>query len=405
MARIRYPNELYAYFKRLYDTGQLYSYLKENRSLELTISRIWTGRMKKTSLEMYLEKIVPWQKSWEEASHKLLLSNIQVVCNWGNDARYRVYSKVLISDMKSIFHFLGKQQELEKFRDFVQELSVLGQGFVDWMYRSGNFRHWVYALPNEVPDLVKKEEVHTPAQWARLILEGLIERCKNIPEKREYARNIFLPYLDSKFLERNVGNVRRLYNLVSDNPADSKEDLAEKMNISFGEPIFKVMQDGKMEYVTAVQLEERFGKNRFNVVLLSENEKPMFVYQFKGLLVVGGVGWAISHLFEKCMWIYRVGKLYYWGDCDMAGYGILNMVRHYRSDVVSAFMEDMEKVRHKRIGNDKKTLMTPDKMDMLTPAERRGCVWVWENRTRVEQERVEPAAFTAWLDDVLCFQE
>ena len=397
MAKICYPSDLNTKLLKMYDTGELYQCLKTGEVLDSPVSRVWKGYITKTSLPYYQKVIVPWQNQWDETSRRLKLCNIELnpsVPDVKGEKRwqYRTYTRITIHNVKGVFQYLGKEKDLDKFLSYEIVLNRTDKKFINLFYRSKKFREWMYRLSDNLSSVSLKEEEHSSAEWAGILLKGIIDFCMDVPKQEEYSRNVFLPFLHSKFLEQNIGAVREIYKTVTGEEVKNKDELAKKLNISFGDPVFHVIFNTIPLHLDTKQLNEYFENNVPDILLLSENDKPMRAYQkdFGKVLVIGGVGWAIGQLFEKCPWVKNIRKIYYWGDCDMAGYGILNMVRGYNNKVESILMDDLDKIKFTRIVKDSNSMIFPDALINLNEKEKTSCEFVKKEHIRIEQERIEP---------------
>lgn len=399
MSRIRYPNDLYQLFEKMYKSGKLYTNLRNHIVFDVPISRVWAGRIEKTSRAYYNEVIEPWQQSWDVAKEKLAKYNIEVkmFLNEKEQYQYRSFTRIRVLDTRNIFAFLKKTKELENFDAHCQELLNLDGRFIEPFYNRKTFREWVYHLSDGLTSFSLKEIDRSIPQWNIGILQGIVDRCIHIPTEMEYSRNVYLPYLHSKFLERNTGMVRLVYNIINNATVKNSDELATKLNVSFGDPTFEVVYRKENLHLDIDQLNERFSISTPSVVLISENEKPMRAYSFTGITVIGGVGWAISKLFEKCPWIQKVNRVYYWGDCDMAGYAMLNMVREYRNDIKSVLMKNLDKIKIDRHTQDANSLIHPHTLHQLDAEELKACEWIYKEKIRIEQERID----TTYVEEMI----
>ena len=402
MSKVKHPNDLQMLFEKMYKSGKLYSNLRTNFVLDIPISRVWAGRIEKTSLSYYKEVIEPWQKEWDNAKEILGKYNILIkrYINDKDQFQYRIYNRIYTKDVRNIFAFLRKTKELEIFNDHCKELSLLDCRFIEPFYNRKTFREWVYHLSDNLTDFSFKEINRSITQWNVAILKGIVDRCNTIPQEMEYSRNVYLPYLHSKFLERNVGMIRFVYNTIHNDSLKNSDELAVKLNVSFGDPTFEVVYRKQNLHLDIDQLNELFSVSAPTVLLISENEKPMRAYNFSGITVIGGVGWAISKLFEKCKWLQKVNRIYYWGDCDMAGFAMLNMVREYRNDICSVLMTDLDKIKIDRHTQDANSLIHPHTLHQLNTEELKACEWIYKEKIRIEQERINSSYVEKMIEDL-----
>ena len=400
MGKIKYPYDLQTILQKMYDTGKLYQCLRTGVVLDVPISRVWKGNIKKTSFKELINVIYPWASQWDEAQKVLCKYGFIITHNNEEKLLYRIFTRVTITDVKGVFQFLGKEKELQQFLEYEKELSKISPKFVDAFYSSKQFREQIYSLYDNLSNIALKEEEYTPAEWTTILLHSIIKRCKNRPKEVEHSRNVELDFLDSKFLEQNISLVRKIYNLVFDDTVKNQEELAKKMNISFGDPVFYVNFNNEKYYWDIKQLNEKFNDFIPEVMLISENKRPIQTYDFN-CMVIGGVGWAIGQLFEKCPWVQNIKSIYYWGDCDMAGYGILNMVRGYHHTVQSLLMDNLDKIKFTRMVKDNNSTISPDALINLTTDEMTACKFVKREHIRIEQERIEPEFVKNTLKKIL----
>lgn len=386
MPKIIYPSDARDYLIKLYESGKLHRYLAGGSGyvLDARISPPIRGSVRKMSGVLYDKYICPWLSSWETSMFRPYIKNKK-----GNTDVFALYDRLTIAYPETVFKLLGKDYELARFNHYILVMKLSVPQLVPLMYQSKKFREWVYDLYDIVSSNVRMQI--SREQIACLILRGIIARCISVPTDVEYARNILLPYLDTKFLERNMGRIRMIYNVVSGDTAGNIKELTAKLNIRFGILVYPVYtpQDGVIN-MEIEHIEKLITEHSIQRLLISENDKPIRTLSFH-IPVICGVGWQVVQLMEQLSALSQIKDLYYWGDCDVDGYRMLGKVRQYRPDILSVCMGydvvlkvPVEyQVKDSRQGNAKH-------IDGLDSNETSGYLYVSKLNDRIEQEHIPP---------------
>jgi hypothetical protein len=188
---------------------------------------------------------------------------------------------------------------------------------------------WLQANPFRVIEL--------NSDW-RLILQ-VVAWMKTRPVQKIYIRQIDLPGIDTKFIERHAVVLAELFELVTNRSMEDMPDKPTDFHAKFGflrEPPrvrFRVLDSaigfGLLPNEPDVELDaESFAALQLPLkrIFVTENKTNFLAFpRFDGSIVVFGSGYGMR-AFGIAQWVHRL-PLYYWGDIDTHGFAILNELR------------------------------------------------------------------------------
>ncbi|HEY4357554.1 MAG TPA: Wadjet anti-phage system protein JetD domain-containing protein [Acidobacteriaceae bacterium] len=172
------------------------------------------------------------------------------------------------------------------------------------------------------------------AEWDRIL--RVSQWMKTRSPQKMYLRQLDLPGVDSKFMERHLGVLAELCALPSsaETPVDGMDFHAR---FSFlREPLrvrFRIL-DPAIRFASLpgqpdVELDaESFAALQLPLqrVFVTENKTNFLAFpEVRKSIVVFGAGYGMS-AFEAAQWVLRL-PLYYWGDIDTHGFAILSQLR------------------------------------------------------------------------------
>ena len=391
MSKIYFPKDVENELEKMFRSGKLYHYLpggkKEGQPVfDRPVSPPVRGR--KLSYSVMMDTILPWKNKWE--SSRLCRYDAMWDLHWlQSDKRgiYSVYKRIRIDSPTDVFRYLYKEQDLQTFLRYINEYHF-PEALKPLMYESSSFREWVYGLYHFVKKIMLEQKTK---EWITSeILLGIIERCKKVPDEKEFARNVFIPHLDTKFLERNMGKIRQIYNAVNDDVAVNKDNLAEKLNVQFGIPVFTVFHNGEIINLEETKMAEYFNASPPCTLLLSENNVPVRSFDYKDTVVIGGMGYRVIELIQNMPWISRVKNVYYWGDMDKNGFNILSRVYEVLPRVQSVLMDidTIKSIPFDVMVKDVDRIYDESNYKNLSLSEHRAFEYLKEQDLRIEQEHI-----------------
>lgn len=209
MRRRRYDEELLKKLKKQEEKGILYEALTKER--EEPYFRMVLKRPEETEEDWSL--LLSWSDYWrhpvKDGSGKPLWRINEKGKNTKIFGRQTLPVRVFVDRPEDAFALLGMNGEKREFLSSLKEVDEKNGALKDWFIhyypriRSEEF----YPLFFNIADFFQKQE-----------------------EKEGYLREISIPGVDTKFLERHAFLVRTLWNaLFPDNQVDSNEEMKEKL--------------------------------------------------------------------------------------------------------------------------------------------------------------------------------
>jgi len=387
------PKELKAQLARLWERGEflrdavtgntrfpLRLSLKSPSSADITDSfdavRAWAAQLAATG-SLRLE--------WQEVRHRV-------------QGAQKLPASAWVETMEDALSWLGKRRELDRFSAQIAATRQTHPALLPWLERR----------PLQALEL--------SAEWPRLlaVVVWLVEH----PRPGIYLRQVDLPGVHSKFIEAHRGVLAELLDLAL--PVDAVDvsktgvsqfagrygflDKPTRIRFRVLDPAIQAAPGSVCPDVTLDA--ESFSRLELAVrrVFITENETNFLAFpQVRDAIVIfgAGYGWdalARSHWLNNC-------SIYYWGDIDTHGFGILDQLRgHF--DHVDSFLMDRETLdAHAAVwGSEDKPLLVD--LHRLTPEETVLYDDLRDNRIRaglrLEQEHIGFHWLSNRLQELLC---
>lgn len=249
------------------------------------------------------------------------------------------------------------------------------------------------------------------ADWPRLL--GVLDWIAAHPRSNVYLRQIDVPDVHSKFIERQRALLGELLELIL--PAGAIDATAPGGVAGFeqrygfrGKPalIRFRMLDGTLQGLTdlTVRAEEFAGLSLpARKVFITENEINFLAFpRHRDSMVIFGAGYGFEPLTEA-RWL-RDRAIFYWGDLDTHGFAILDQLRAHFPHARSLMMDQATLMAHRplwgrednptrrdlsRLHPDEACLYEALRQDRIAPA------------LRLEQERIA----YSWVEATLAAHE
>ncbi|AOY57488.1 DUF3322 domain-containing protein [Desulfococcus multivorans] len=238
--------------------------------------------------------------------------------------------------------------------------------------------------------------------WARLL--DIVDWLRRHPRPDIYLRQVDVPGVHSKFIERHRAVLSELFDLVMPLAAvDASAGGIGGFCRRYGfrdKPMrvrFRTLDPDLSPFTTTADLDMTLTRDVFDRlalpvarVFITENEVNFLAFPpVSGTVVIFGAGYGFDNL-AGAEWL-RVGEIHYWGDIDTHGFAILNQLRRYFPDAASFLMDEPTLLAHRVHWGTEPNPETGD-LERLTPEEsalydalRRNR---WGNRIRLEQEKI-----------------
>lgn len=276
--------------------------------------------------------------------------------------------------------FIGKAREAAQFRALATDLAALDPRFTDWASRR----------PLKLLELGEDAlDAGRVALWLR-----------DNPSPGIYVRQLVLPGVHTKFVERNRQVIDQLLAGVERVPAAEAVDVGDDTVEPAGEDValddgagrtpaarfaqrhgflhppelvrFRVL-DPELELLGGARditvTAEAFSSLRLPVhtVIATENQVNFLALpEQPGTLALYGGGYGFSSL-RDAAWL-RSCKVLYWGDIDTHGFRILDQLRAIHPHVESVLMDEATLLAHRDVWGSEPT-PSPAVLARLEPAE------------------------------------
>lgn len=326
-------------------------------------------------IELLVSASYNWHIDWEELNTR----------KWG---RQRWPMRITFKSSEEMASTLGRLTELTEFRKALRTAREA----------CPILEPWLRSKAHRIPDYF--------ADWP-----GLISVCAYFdanPQPYRFARQIPLP-IGTKFIEEHTGILHELLDVVLGNRVNSAGTTFEERFHLLLEPPqvrFRFLDSGLRQRVDwpvddCSVSAPVFAQLSWDIprVLIVENRNVFLCLpDTPRTLAIWGSGKAASVL-PPCHWM-NAAEIFYWGDCDEAGYGILSGLRSSFLHVRSLLMDETAWLRWKH-------LAIPGKRDLatqhtrLTSAEKSALAAVIAGPWMLEQERIPPIEAERAIRDAL----
>src|SRR4051812_17864562 len=313
-------------------------------------------------IELLAEARHGWRVDWEEIQTR----------KWG---RQRWPMRIAFDSIDQLAKAVERSGELKAFREALRSARVTCPALEPWL------RVKAHRIVDYLED------------WS-----GLVSVCTYFdahPRPQCYARQVPLP-VGTKFIEDHSGILRELLDCVLGERVNHEGTtfeerfhlLAEapRVRFRFLDPQLRdsvrwPVADCSVSSLVFAELEWHIRR----VLVVENRDVFLCLPDVPHTLAVFGSGKAAS-LLPACRWM-NAAEIFYWGDCDEAGYSILSSLRSSFSHVQSVLMDDVAWSRWKH-------LAVPGKRDAtarhshLTAGERAALNAVLAGPWMLEQERI-----------------
>ena len=168
------------------------------------------------------------------------------------------------------------------------------------------------------------------------------------PKTNCYLRALDIPYVDTKFIEKNRELTAAVFFAVREEDGKTFSDFCQALSLTEKEPSPNI-------YVRSLDARKTFAGMReivvnaqqlakldlmFSRVFITENKINGYVFpEVEDGLILFGAGNGILSDLQEIAWLKNQSELWYWGDMDRNGFAILARVRQKYPQVKSFLME------------------------------------------------------------------
>lgn len=287
--------------------------------------RAWLGELKRASKE---EMGFGYSVTYREVNHRKLGAQL-------------LPERIQFDTGEDLCRYVGVEKGLLRARELFGEIKGARPELRSWLEQSP----------------LRALNYHN--EWKEIL--AVLEFFLLHPRPRMYLRQLDIPWVDTKFIERNKALFRELLDLVL--PAsgiDSGFDTTagggfeRRFGLKYDEPLirFRTLDPALVSEVGFHDLTLTFSE--FSQLRLDGSVR-VFVTENKinGLsfplcangLVIFGLGYGIAML-KDVDWL-KGREIIYWGDIDTHGFSILSLVRSFLPSTRSFLMDAATLYRHK----------------------------------------------------------
>jgi len=228
-----------------------------------------------------------------------------------------VPSALLFHDIETIVQFISKKNELLFFKENIALL----------LDRLPDLKKWIIKKPLQLTD--------PDIGWKQCV--SLLEWLLKNPQSSIYTRQIPVPDIDSKFIEKHRGLLLDLY-LSLIEPGDNYDSGERKSFEDFlgfkKKPILVRLKfldsdlfiNGLSEVSIRHDELDRLEIEPDNVFVIENDINALTFPMTRNSLVIFGRGYGFSYL-KQIKWLERA-NIWYWGDIDTHGFVILDQFKN-----------------------------------------------------------------------------
>ncbi|WP_338865494.1 DUF3322 domain-containing protein [Myxococcus stipitatus] len=373
------PEDIHDQLRRVWESGRILSAPLSGEPLFPITLRV--RRPEGTELVSRFGEARAWVRAWEVESEARRGSGIEV--EW-TEVRHRQLGTnrlprdVLITSREAALKLLRKSADARRFDTLVAAT----------LSRAPVLREWLVGHPHAL--LSRAEE------WEQVL--AVLDWFRANPRSGRYLRQVDVPGVDSKFIERRKELFAALLERVLPTRSDAED--ADAFETRFGlraKPArirFRFLDpalflDGLSD-VTVNVVELAAMRPRVERVFITENEVNGLAFpEVPRSLVLFGLGYWLEQL-GALPWL-SLARVYYWGDIDTHGFAILDRLRallpHARSllmdhDVLRAHSANWSQEKAQHLGT--LTRLTQPEASLLEDLQHQR----FGERVRLEQEHV-----------------
>ncbi len=318
---------------------------------------------------------------WHRFNHRILGSNV-------------IPSKIWIDSLDDALHFITKQRAAKQFKALVRLTSETQPELLEW--------------------LTKKplSALKIAAEWRQLL--SIIEWIKKHPRPAIYLRQIDLPGVHTKLIEKHRGVLSELLELILPEksiyqPAKGVRgfcrrygfrDKPLRVRLRILDPNIRLLPLSPDQDIALTK--ETFSTLDIPIsnVFITENEINFLTFpEQPDAIVIFGAGYGFENI-AAAEWL-KQKNIYYWGDIDTHGFAILNQLRGFFTKAESILMDEKTMLAYRSLWGVEATPETGE-LIRLTAEERSLYDKLrrnhWGNHIRLEQERIGFGFLTDFLN-------
>lgn len=308
---------------------------------------------------------------WRSINHRVLGAN-------------EIPSAIWIDRLDDALALIGKRRPAAQFA----ELAALTEE------RQPALLHWLARRPLRALELAD--------DWPRLlaIIDWLLEH----PRPAIFLRQIDLPGIHSKLIERHRGVLAELLDLVL--PVETIDaahsgitsfcrrygflDKPSRVRFRLLDPNIQLLPTQSDQDITLTMAAFASLELPLSKIFITENEINFLAFpKHPDAMVIFGAGYGFDNL-AGAAWL-RQKRIYYWGDIDTHGFAILHQLRGHFPHAVSFLMDQQTLLAHRPLWGVERqpemgnlSRLSADESALFDQLRQNH----WGEQVRLEQERI-----------------
>jgi len=386
----------------------------QSEEIKKKATRLWTGsRLLRDWIEP--SGLFPFKISAKPPNSRQISDQYATVKDWiaclerdGSDSyriayretihrqlgQQRIPSHVVFETRDACLHLIGKQRQFDRFRSIAE----------------ATLRDW----PRLRPVFIRRPQdiLALSTDWGKFL--GVCRYFVDHPRPNLYLRQLDIPDVDSKFIERHRGLIADLLDALLPKdaidvraPGGTIKGFAKRYGLTHEPPAIRLrMLDptrsaSSLRDLTVPLPDLSLLNMDIDTVFITENKVNGLCFpDVARAIVIFGLGYGVQSL-KAIDWL-KGNSIYYWGDIDTHGFHILDQLRIHYPEAQSMLMDKDTLREHLALcveePNDKRYT---GNLDRLCSDELELYTTLLDNRLgpnlRLEQERIR----FSWVESFL----
>ena len=332
------PEDLKSQVQKLWEKGSLLSAMSEESGLFPLKLKLKAPNSRELSEKFpdvrdWINKITLDTKhfhiQWRSINHRILGQN-------------EIPAEFRINTLEDALDLIGKHKQAKQFTELLEQTTIQQPGLIPWLFKK----------PLRALNLAE--------DW--LLLLKVVTWMSQHPRPLIYLRQINIPGVHTKLIERNRGVLTELLDIVMpQGTIDTTTKgiggfcrrygfLDKPLRVRFRtlDPKLKLLPSGSDQDITVSATSFAGLDLPVSKIFITENEINFLSFpNVADSIVIFGAGYGFENL-AAASWLKK-NKIYYWGDIDTHGFAILNQLRAIFPHTISFLMDQNILLKHRSL--------------------------------------------------------
>ena len=379
--KLIWPLDLKAAIEKLERNGTLYKALvsREPFHLELVIHPPVKSLVDLDTAEKS-EKVSRWRKSWKLFQDLEIGAVVSTMKKVGTLKPAPIPVRVVMDNVPKCFSYIERTDAMNHFLTNYHKLIEVNEALGTWAVKEyKEFNRYCEKMPQYIC-VAKRIAIPVPESAPYI-----------------YKREMDIPGVDTKFLEKNKGIITTMYNALHGTAFKTYVELWNALHITnvpedvefvqmrLTDPKYRLLG---CETIRVYYPELSSMMIRPKNVFIVENKETFFHFpSVPESIVIFGHGLSVSGFLKDVPFLREADHIYYWSDLDTDGFRMLSNLRN-RYPRTESFMMDMDTVNSSNIFIVEDTGSIWEDLPNLTEKEKQCFRYLSSHRLRLEQERI-----------------